>query len=165
MGTPETTTGGKALQFYASQRVRVSGSKQIVEGKETIGKAVILNIKKNKIAPPFLKGETVLTFAQGINRVAELIEVGPQFGVIERPNNRTYIEAETGNKIGSSKGEALEKLESDKELFDRLSVALQTAISDSVLNRRSKDKKSLLDSDPDGSTTEEAAAEDGETED
>lgn len=150
MGTPETTTGGKALAFYASQRIRVSGSKQIVEGKETIGKAVILNIKKNKIAPPFLKGETVLTFAQGINRVAELIEVGPQFGVIERPNNRTYIEHETGKKIGSSKGEALETLENDKELFDRLSVALQAAISDSVINRRSKDKKSLLDADPEG---------------
>lgn len=148
MGTPETTTGGKALQFYASQRIRVSGSKQIVEGKETIGKAVILNIKKNKIAPPFLKGETVLTFAQGINRVAELIEVGPQFGVIQRPNNRTYLEAETGDKIGSSKAEALEKLETDSALFERLSVALQTAITDSVINRRTKDKKSLLDANP-----------------
>lgn len=157
MGTPETTTGGKALQFYASQRVRVSGSKQIVEGKETIGKAVILNIKKNKIAPPFLKGETVLTFAQGINRVAELIEVGPQFGVIERPNTRTYIEAATGERIGTSKGEALETLENNKEMFDRLSTALQTAISDSVMNRRTKDKKSLLDADPDGADT---AAED-----
>lgn len=162
MGTPETTTGGKALQFYASQRVRVSGSKQIVEGKETIGKAVILNIKKNKIAPPFLKGETVLTFAQGINRVAELIEVGPQFDVIERPNNRTYIEAETGTKIGSSKGEALETLETDKEMFDRLSTALQTAISDSVINRRTKDKKSLLDADPDGAEAAAAEAEEAE---
>lgn len=162
MGTPETTTGGKALQFYASQRVRVSGSKQIVEGKETIGKAVILNIKKNKIAPPFLKGETVLTFAQGINRVAELIEVGPQFGVIERPNNRTYIEAETGTKIGSSKGEALETLETNKEMFDRLSTALQTAISDSVMNRRTKDKKSLLDADPDGAEAAAAEAEEAE---
>lgn len=162
MGTPETTTGGKALQFYASQRVRVSGSKQIVEGKETIGKAVILNIKKNKIAPPFLKGETVLTFAQGINRVAELIEVGPQFGVIERPNNRTYIEAETGTKIGSSKGEALETLETNKEMFDRLSTALQTAISDSVMNRRTKDKKSLLDADPDGAEAAAAEAEEAD---
>lgn len=164
MGTPETTTGGKALQFYASQRVRVSGSKQIVEGKETIGKAVILNIKKNKIAPPFLKGETVLTFAQGINRVAELIEVGPQFGVIERPNTRTYIEAATGERIGTSKGEALETLENNKEMFDRLSAALQTAISDSVMNRRTKDKKSLLDADPDGADASSAEAAEDDTE-
>lgn len=164
MGTPETTTGGKALQFYASQRVRVSGSKQIVEGKETIGKAVILNIKKNKIAPPFLKGETVLTFAQGINQVAELIEVGPQFGVIERPNTRTYIEAATGERIGTSKGEALETLENNKEMFDRLSAALQTAISDSVMNRRTKDKKSLLDADPDGADADSAEAAGDDTE-
>lgn len=159
MGTPETTTGGKALSFYASQRVRVAGTKQIVEGKETIGKEVRLNIKKNKIAPPFLQGTTVLTFAQGINRAAELIEVGPQFGVIDRPNNRTYIDHETGDKIGSSKAEALEKLENDKELFDRLAVALQAAISDSVVNRRSAGKKTLLDANPDANDEESEGAE------
>lgn len=157
MGTPETTTGGKALQFYASQRVRVSGSKQITEGKETIGKAVILNIKKNKIAPPFLKGETVLTFAQGINRAAELIEVGPQFGVIQKPSPRTYLEAATGERIGTSKADALEALENNKELFDRVSEALKTAISESVLNRRSN-KKSLLESDPEGNSDSEVEA-------
>lgn len=145
-GVPETTTGGKALQFTASQRVRVAGTKQITEGKETIGKAVILNIKKNKIAPPFLKGETVLTFAQGINKKAELIEVGPQFGVIERPNTRTYIEAATGERIGTSKAEALATLESNEEMFNRLAAALQEAISESVFNRRGK--KSLLDENP-----------------
>lgn len=164
MGTPETTTGGKALQFYASQRVRVSGLKQIVEGKETIGKEVRLNIKKNKIAPPFLQGTTVLTFAQGINKVAELIEVGPQFGVIERPNNRTYIESATGERIGTSKGEALETLENNKEMFDRLSAALQTAISDSVINRRTKGRKSLLDADPDGADAASAEAAGDDTE-
>lgn len=145
-GVPETTTGGKALQFTASQRIRVSGTKQITEGKETIGKAVLLNIKKNKIAPPFLKGETVLTFAQGINQKAELIEVGPQYGIIDRPNNRTYLEAATGDKIGSSKAEALAMLETNTVLFDRLALALQTAISDSIYNRRGK--KSLLEEDP-----------------
>ena len=149
MGTPETTTGGKALAFYASQRVRVAGSKQITEGKDTIGKEVRLNVKKNKIAPPFLQGTTVLTFAQGINKVDELIEVGPQFGVIDRPNNRTYIEHETGEKIGSSKAEALEALENNQELFDRIAAKLQTAISESVVNRRSTGKKTLLEANPD----------------
>lgn len=149
MGTPETTTGGKALAFYASQRVRVSGTKQILDGKETIGKSVLLHIKKNKIAPPFQKGETVLTFARGINKAAELIEVGPQFGVILRPNNRKYVEAATGEILGNSKGESLERLDTDKELFDRVAEALQTAVSDSVLNRRTNGKKTLLDANPD----------------
>jgi len=165
MGTPETTTGGKALQFYASQRVRVAGTKQITEGKDVIGKEVRLNIKKNKIAPPFLQGTTVLTFAQGINQVAELIEVGPQFGVIDRPNNRTYLEASTGEKIGSSKAEALETLETNKELFDRLAVALQEAIAESVMNRRGKEKKSLLEADPEtGEIIETEEEEETETE-
>lgn len=137
----------------------MAGSKQITEGKETIGKEVRLNVKKNKIAPPFLQGTTVLTFAQGINRAAELIEVGPQFGVIDRPNNRTYIENATGEKIGSSKAEALEKLETDKALFDRLAEALQSAISESVINRRSAGKKTALDANPEGDS---AAEVDGE---
>lgn len=160
-GVPETTTGGKALQFTASQRVRVAGTKQITEGKETIGKAVILNIKKNKIAPPFLKGETVLTFAQGINQKAELIEVGPQFGVIERPNTRTYIEAATGERIGTSKAEALATLETNEVMFKRLAAALQEAISESVFNRRGK--KTLLDENPEvPASTEDDDADKGD---
>lgn len=136
MGTPETTTGGNAMKFTASQRVRIAGSKQIMEGKEAIGKNTTLIVKKNKIAPPGLRGETVLTFAEGINQAAELIEVGPKFGVIEKPNNVSYIEKETGEKIASGKANAIARLKEDKEMFDRLSKAFKEAVTESVMKRR-----------------------------
>lgn len=121
-GTPSITTGGKALPYYASQRVRVARVGQIKEGKDVIGNEVKLSIKKNKTGRPFLESTTVLTFGSGINRAAELIEVGPQYGTILRPNNRTYVEAETGEVLGTSKAEAVQRLATDSEVFNRISV-------------------------------------------
>lgn len=138
MGTPQTTTGGKAMKFFASQRIDVRKREQVKEGKEIIGTLVKLKIVKNKIAPPFGEGFTVLTFNHGINRPAEMIEVGPEFGVIERPNNRTYVEAATGEIIAKSKADAVKRLQEDTEMFDRLTAALSSTISDDLSN--SKDK-------------------------
>lgn len=131
-GTPTDTTGGKALKFYSSQRIEVKKGTQVKEGKDILGVITKFNIKKNKLAPPFLTGETVLTFGKGINREVELIEVAPAYGVIQRPNNRTYIDSTTGDIIGKSRGEALEAIEKDPDLFDRLSAALQEAINHAI---------------------------------
>lgn len=138
VGTPQTTTGGKAMKFFASQRIDVRKREQVKEGKEIIGTLVKLKIVKNKIAPPFGEGFTVLTFNHGINRPAEMIEVGPEFGVIGRPNNRTYVETETGEIIAKSKADAVKRLQEDTEMFDRLTAALSATISDDLSN--SKDK-------------------------
>lgn len=127
-GTPKTTTGGKALKYFASQRVRVARTGEMKDGSKTIGSTVKLKVHKNKIAPPGEEGETVLTFDRGINVAAEMIQSGPDYEVIERPNNRTYIEAETGEVIGKSKAEAVEKLETDQEMVNRLSAAIDRVI-------------------------------------
>lgn len=127
VGTPETTTGGRALKFYASQRVDVRRREQIKEGKEVIGNRVKLKIVKNKVAPPFRTEETVITFAKGVNRAAEMIEVGDKFGVINRPNVRKYVEVATGEVIGNSRAEAIERLEEDEELYGRLAKAFADA--------------------------------------
>lgn len=123
-GTPVTTPGGKALKFYASQRVKINKGKPVMEGNNAIGTSITFKVEKNKIAPPFSKGETVLTYNKGVNVAAELILVGKEYGVITMPNNRTYIETATGEIIGKSKAEALEKLEEDVEMLERLKVNL-----------------------------------------
>lgn len=133
VGVPTDTTGGKALKFYATQRVEIKRGQQIKEGKDVIGNQTKFSIKKNKLAPPFMTGETVITFGKGVNKIAEMIEVGPQHGVIERPNNRTYIDSTTGEVIGKSKAEALEKLESDPELYERLAARLKEILDDGGL--------------------------------
>lgn len=136
MGTPQTTTGGKALKFYASQRIEVKKGLPIKGDKqdEKIGIEVKFKIVKNKVAPPFGTGSSVLSFNKGINVPAEMMEVGPKYGVIERPNNRTYVEAETGEIIGKSKAEALERLGSDEQLLERLSSVMAKRITDNLFD-------------------------------
>jgi len=130
VGIPEDTTGGKAIKFYASQRVSVNRRQVIKEGSVEIGTEVKLKVVKNKIAPPFGTGSTVLTFNKGVNRAAELVTEGPKLGVITMPNNRTYVEAATGEVIAKSRADALERIQSDKDLFDRLSAHLKTILED-----------------------------------
>lgn len=133
-GTPQTTPGGKALKFYASQRVKINKGQPIKSdaGKdkgEIIGNEVKFKIEKNKIAPPFGTGSTVLTYNHGINIPAEIMEVGVSYGIIERPNLRKYVEAETGEVIGNSKAETLEALKTNTELITRLEEALKRVLS------------------------------------
>lgn len=124
-GTPSTTTGGNATKFYASQRVEVKRVEQVKDGKEVIGNKIRMTVVKNKVAAPFGREETVLTFGHGINRQAEMIEVGDRYGVVHRPNNRTYVEVATGEVIGTSKAAAIQRLEEDTEMFERMQEHLR----------------------------------------
>lgn len=139
-GNPETTTGGKALEFYCSQRIRVARAGVVSENGEVIGNEVRLKIVKNKIAPPFKEGKTVLTYNKGINMAAELAEVGPEIGAIAKPTTRAWVDPtiadpETGEKydpetkkggykFATSKAEAVAALGEDPELFDRIAERL-----------------------------------------
>jgi len=130
VGVPEDTTGGKALKFYSSQRVSVNRRGQIKEGKDVIGNEVRFKVVKNKIAPPFGEGITVLTFNKGINQAAEAIETGPDLGVIEKPNVRTYVEVETGEILGKSKAEAIEYLENNPKALARIAKKMKAVLAD-----------------------------------
>ena len=123
-GTPQTTPGGKATKFYASQRIEIKRSKieERSGNNESAASAskLTFEVKKNKIAPPGAKGSTVIRFGSGLDRVAELLTVGDKFGVIQRPNNRTYIDAETGEIIGKSRAEAETFLSENPDVIDRM---------------------------------------------
>lgn len=130
VGTPQTTTGGKAMKFYASQRIQVNRRQQVKDGKDVIGNEIRMKVTKNKIAPPFGEGLTILTFNKGINRAAELVTVGPELGVITMPNNRTYVETATGETFAKSKAEAVERLENDVALYERLSEHMKVVLAE-----------------------------------
>jgi len=129
--SPEDTPGGRALKFYASQRIRVSRVGQYKEGSEVLGTEVQFRIVKNKIAPPFQSGKTILTFAKGINRPAEIIEVGGDIGAIEIEGRTQYLPVEDASKyeeefevvdgkvkLGTSKKACIEALEQNEDLFN-----------------------------------------------
>lgn len=90
--SPETTTGGRALEFYASQRVRINRTK-IIKGAddEAIGTEVKMEIKKNKTAAPFGVGETVLSFDSGIDKVGEIYVLGVKYKLIKKVGQRFYV--------------------------------------------------------------------------
>ena len=85
-GNPETTTGGKALPFYASIRLRISGSKQLKDTKtgEITGRNSKVETKKNKTAPPFRSTEIEINFGTGMNLYADMLDLAVQFDLIEK---------------------------------------------------------------------------------
>ena len=83
-GSPETTTGGNALKFYASVRLDIRRIGSIKKGDEIIGNETRVKVVKNKMAPPFKKAEFQILYGEGISREAELIDIGVQLGFVEK---------------------------------------------------------------------------------
>lgn len=148
-GNPNTTTGGQAMKYFASQRIEVKRIESLPEGNKIKIKAV-----KNKVAPPFKFGETILTYNRGINPFAEMILKGDEYGIIHRPNNRRYESNVDGELIGTSKAEAIANLENNENLYNPLRDALAKILSG--------EKVDLIDRSEKGGEKAEAAESDSE---
>src|SRR5438105_12342648 len=83
-GNPETTTGGRALKFYASVRLDIRRTTQIKEGEEVIGSRVKVKVVKNKCAAPFRQAEFDVAYGEGISKVGELLDIGLEHKIIEK---------------------------------------------------------------------------------
>src|ERR1700724_4888986 len=83
-GNPETTTGGRALKFYASVRIDIRRTTQIKEGEEVIGSRVKVKVVKNKCAAPFRQAEFDVAYGEGISKTGELIDIGLEHKIIEK---------------------------------------------------------------------------------
>jgi recombination protein RecA len=83
-GNPETTTGGKALKFYASLRLDIRRLGPVKEKEEVIGSQVRVKVVKNKVAPPFKQAEFDIMYAEGISHCGLLVDIGSESGVIEK---------------------------------------------------------------------------------
>ncbi|MDO4791265.1 MAG: recombinase RecA [Buchananella hordeovulneris] len=99
-GSPETTTGGKALKFYASVRIDVRRIETLKEGGEPIGNRTRAKIVKNKMAPPFKQAEFDILYGQGISREGGLIDLGVETGVVRKSGSWFTYE---GDQLGQGK--------------------------------------------------------------
>src|SRR6476659_5261193 len=84
-GNPETTTGGKALKFYASVRLDIRRIGPVKEKEEIVGSHVRVKVVKNKVAPPFKQAEFDIMYAEGISHTSLLVDIGAENGIIEKP--------------------------------------------------------------------------------
>jgi recombination protein RecA len=83
-GSPTTTTGGRALKFYASIRIDIRRLGSIKQGNDVIGSKVVIKVVKNKIAPPFKEVEAEIIFGKGISRVGDLLDLAVEHGIIKK---------------------------------------------------------------------------------
>jgi recombination protein RecA len=112
-GSPETTTGGNALKFYASVRLDIRRIGAIKNGEEVVGNMTRVKVVKNKVAPPFREAEFEIMYGAGISREGEIIELASAQGIIEKSGS-WY--AYKGNRIGQGKDNARTFLQQNKDI-------------------------------------------------
>ncbi|HQZ08498.1 MAG TPA: recombinase RecA, partial [Burkholderiaceae bacterium] len=112
-GSPETTTGGNALKFYASVRLDIRRTGTIKKGDEAIGNETKVKVVKNKVAPPFKTAEFDILFGEGISRHGEIIDMGVNAQILDK-SGAWY--AYNGEKIGQGRDNAREFLRENPDL-------------------------------------------------
>jgi recombination protein RecA len=116
-GSPETTTGGKALKFYASIRLDVRRIETLKDGTEMVGNRTRIKVAKNKMAPPFKLAEFDILYGQGISREGGLIDVGVDVGLVRKAGAWYTYE---GDQLGQGKENARSFLKDNPDLANEL---------------------------------------------
>lgn len=123
-GSPETTTGGNALKFYASVRLDIRRIGSIKKGEEVIGNETRVKVVKNKMAPPFKQAEFEILYGEGISREGELIELGVNQGLIGKAGAWYSY---NGEKIGQGKDNAKTYLKEHPEIAKTIDQTIRAA--------------------------------------
>jgi recombination protein RecA len=121
-GNPETTTGGRALKFYASIRLDIRRIQAIKEGDRVIGSRTRGKVVKNKVAAPFREAEFDILYGEGISREGDLIDLGVEKGLLEKSG--TWI-SYGGERLGQGRENARVFLKENKDIRDKLETALR----------------------------------------
>ena len=147
-GSPETTTGGRALKFYASVRLDIRRIGQLKEGEEVIGNRTKVTVVKNKIAPPFRKVEFDILFNRGISREGELLEIGQTEGVVLKSG--TWLSMKHPHEGEIRLGQGIEKarqfLIDNPEVAQEIDKALRTKTAEATAAKDEENAKAMATS-------------------
>jgi len=132
-GNPETTSGGRALKFYTTVRIELRRIASIKEGGETVGNQCRVKVAKNKVAPPFRTADVELLFRRGISREGDLLELGAQYGILEKTGSWFSYK---GTRIGQGKDKARLFLEENPDMADEIEVAIFEKASPKLVEKR-----------------------------
>ncbi|MDW7535572.1 MAG: recombinase RecA [Candidatus Nitrotoga sp.] len=139
-GSPETTTGGNALKFYASVRLDIRRIGAIKKGDEVIGSETRVKVVKNKVAPPFKQAEFDILYGEGISREGEVVELGVLHKIVEKAGAWYSY---NGEKIGQGKDNAREYLKEHTDMAIEIENKIRAIVGVASLNNgtKSDDKK------------------------
>ena len=116
-GSPETTSGGNSLKFYASVRLDIRRGSPIKDQEEVLGNETRVKVVKNKVAPPFKTADFEIIYGEGISRIGEVIELATKYNIVEKSGS-WY--AYKGNKIGQGKENVKAYLKENPKVADEL---------------------------------------------
>ena len=130
-GNPETTTGGKALKFYATIRMDIRKGEAIKDGSEVIGNKVKVKIVKNKVAPPFKTASFDILYGQGISKLGSLVDMAVACGVIQKSGSWFSYNEE---RVAQGREKTIEWLKNNPELVDEIEKAVRANIRPGQFN-------------------------------
>jgi recombination protein RecA len=132
-GSPETTTGGNALKFYASVRLDIRRTGAIKVGEEIVGNQTRVKVVKNKVAPPFKQVEFDIMYGEGISKVGELVDLGVKIGVVEKSGAWFSYDSV---RLGQGREKAKDFLKANAELARKIEAEIRSqsdVISEAIL--------------------------------
>lgn len=147
-GNPETTTGGRALKFYASVRIDVRKGEPIKDGSELIGTHTRAKIVKNKVAPPFKTAEFDIMYGSGISHIGEIIDVGVDLGIIKKSGAWFYY-GET--RLGQGRDNVKKLFEDNPELTAEIEekiMAMANEDADAIVAKSADDEIEIMPEEP-----------------
>lgn len=144
-GSSETTTGGRALKFYASVRLDVRRVEALKQGGEVIGNHTRVKVVKNKVAPPFREAEFDIMFGQGISMTGDVLDLAAKEDIVNK-SGAWY--AYKGQKIGQGRENAKTYLKENPEVFAEIEALVRKRL---VSDRAGEDKEEALPEDKEGS--------------
>ena len=130
-GTPETTTGGKALKFYASVRMDVRRIETLKDGQDAVGNRTRVKVVKNKMAPPFKQAEFDIIYGVGISREGSLIDLGVEIGIVKKSGAWYTYE---GDQLGQGKENARTFLIDNPDLANEIEAKIRESYSPTVVD-------------------------------
>jgi recombination protein RecA len=124
-GSPETTTGGRALKFYASLRIEIRRIGSVKDGERTIGSRTKVKIVKNKVAPPFRECEFDIIYNEGISRIGDVIDLAVANKIIEKSGAWFSYK---GERLGQGRENVKQMLKENSELLHRIEMDVRAAL-------------------------------------
>ena len=138
-GTPETTTGGNALKFYASVRLDVRKVATLKQSDEPIGNRVKVKVVKNKVAPPFKVAEFDIMFGEGISKEGEIVDYGVKLDIIDKSGAWFSYES---TKIGQGRENAKAFLKENLNIAEEITTKIRENIGDSMMSSADDENES-----------------------